>query len=88
MRDVPDGPERAVFAVGEGRGGRKLVVIGIPEAGWEYMRGGRTHTFDLRSLGVPFGIVLFGGKDRAEILAQLPTTPETKDLSAEDFGIH
>lgn len=74
---------KCIFGISEDK---ETVLIGIPAAGWEFMKDGRTHTFDLRSLGIPVRIALFGGKDRATLLASLKTTPETVNLTDIDFG--
>lgn len=47
--------------------GVPLVMLGIPEGAWEYMKDGKTHTFDLTKAGVPVKLILFGGKDHAEV---------------------
>lgn len=57
--------EKAVFGVSPTPGGA-MVVIGIPAAAWEYMKDGKTHTFDLTKIGLPIKLMLFGAKDRAE----------------------
>ena len=43
------------------------LLIGVSEKAWEYMSDGKTHTFDLKFIGLPIQIVLFGGKDLKEI---------------------
>lgn len=75
--------EKVVFAIAEDR---KTVILGVSEASWEHMKNGMTHTFDLTSLGVPFKIIMFGGKTRTDVLKPLNMNENTLDLSGLDFG--
>jgi hypothetical protein len=75
--------ERVVFAISEDKA---VVILGVPATAWEYMKDGKTHTFDLRRFGVPCQIILFGGKDQAEIRKCLNTSPDTLDVSGLDVG--
>jgi hypothetical protein len=85
----PSQPERVVFAIGEDRATRnQVVILGVPEAAWEYMKEGNTHTFDLTKLGLPIKIIMFGAKDREEAIAAIPVAPHTCDMRNQDFGIH
>jgi hypothetical protein len=58
---------KMVFGVSpEGQGdGAPVVLLGIPAAAWEYMKDGKTHTFDLTRVGIPVKLVLYGAKDHA-----------------------
>lgn len=62
--------ERVVFAIApQGQGdGVPVVMLGIPKGAWEYMKEGKTHTFDLTKAGVPVKLVVFGGATHAEAL--------------------
>ena len=51
--------------------GVPALILGIPRGAWQYMRHGKTHTFDLTKAGLPIKLVLFGGKDHAEVMAVL-----------------
>jgi len=56
--------EQMVFAVSPGSGdGVPVILLGIPEKAWEYMKDGKTHTFDLTRAGLEVKLVLFGAKD-------------------------
>ena len=59
--------KQCIFSIVTGEKNAPLVIIGIPAAAWEHMKDGESHTFDLTKAGVQFQIVLFGGKDRAEV---------------------
>lgn len=48
----------------------KFLVLGVSRDAYKFMSKGRTHTFDLRYLGLPTQLVMFGGKSRAHILDQ------------------
>lgn len=80
---TPTKEQRIVFAIGDDK---ETVILGIPEAAWEFMKNGMTHTFDLRSLGVPIRLILFGGKDWAACLAPLKIDKDTLDVRGLDFG--
>lgn len=67
-----------------------MLVVGVSEAAWEYMKDMKTHNFDLTPIGLPFKFVLFGCKDRKHALsiyeqmaaeASIPTY-----WQEEDFG--
>lgn len=86
MADNPSGiapEERCVFAITEDR---ETLILGIPEAGWHYMKDGKTHTIDLRRFGIPVRIMMYGGTNRAELLKHLNISPDTLDLSGLDVG--
>jgi len=70
--------EQIVFAVSPGNGdGVPLVLLGIPKGAWEYMRDGKTHTFDLTKAGLPIKLMLFGAADHASAMKVV-----TSDLAA------
>ena len=56
--------EKVVFGVSpEGCGdGVPLVLLGIPAGAWEYMKDGKTHTFDLTKIGLPIKLVIYGAE--------------------------
>jgi hypothetical protein len=57
--------EQVVFFMSEDR---SLVLLGVPEKAWDYMADGKTHTFNLQSVGFPVQIMLYGGPTRAHII--------------------
>jgi hypothetical protein len=86
--------EKIVFAVSpSGQGdGVPVMLLGIPKGAWQYMRNGKTHTFDLTSAGIPVKLVLFGGRDHAEVMRtvdeamKISNTPYL-DKRRDDFAI-
>jgi hypothetical protein len=88
---MPD-PEKVVFCIAENERGGTDVVLGLSEASWEYMKDGKTHTFDLTKLGLPIRIFLFGGPDREWCYQQLEAHNrrlgiETLDKRGDDFSV-
>ena len=85
MGDAPTKEQKVVFAIGDDK---QTLILGVSEAAWQFMREGMTHTFDLRSFGVPVRIVMFGGPTREAIMKTLsPTIDEdTLDVSGLDMG--
>lgn len=86
--------ERVVIGVApDGQGdGAPLVLIGVPRGAWEYMRDGRTHHFDLTSIGLPVKFCLFGAPnhDAARKVIENHNAGlglSTLDLRREDFAI-
>lgn len=77
--------EKVVFAITDDPKD-KTVILGVSDAAWNFMKDGMTHTFDLRSLGVPFKIILFGGRTNAQIRNMLNTDKNTLDVTGIDFG--
>jgi hypothetical protein len=57
-----DREQQVVFAVApEGQGdGSPILLFGISEAAWNYMKDGKTHTFDLTKAGLPLKIIIYG----------------------------
>jgi len=53
--------DKIVFALSPSDVG-PILTLGIPTAAWEYMKDGKTHTFDLTSIGVPIKLMLFGAE--------------------------
>lgn len=86
--------EKMVFGVSpEGQGdGVPLVLLGIPAGAWEYMREGKTHTFDLTKVGLPIKIMLYGAADHAAAMKLIEGHLTDKgmpyvDARREDFSI-
>lgn len=85
--------EQMVFAVSPGNGdGVPLVLLGIPAGAWEYMKDGKTHSFDLTKVGLPIKLMLFGAADHAEamkiITADMASAGVTvRDERRRDFSI-
>lgn len=61
-----DKDKQTVFMVGFTPDATHM-MIGVPQRAWEAMKNGETHAFDLRNIGIPFTLQLFGGEmTRAE----------------------
>ena len=65
--------QKIAFALSpDGQGdGIPILMLGISQKAWEYMKDGKTHTFDLTSIGVPIKLVLFGASSRAAVVKLL-----------------
>ena len=86
-------PEQVVFGVSPREDGTVDVLLGVSVAAWEFMKDGRTHTFDLTKLGLPVRILLYGGPDQAKVRevidqhnAALGLT-EVEDRQEDDFSL-
>lgn len=84
--------EKCMFGLAAQDDGSPVAIIGIPEAAWRYMADGKTHTFDLRSLGFPVQIMLFGARDHRHALDMLGQGAEERgspitDLRDRDFSM-
>jgi hypothetical protein len=65
-------------AVGLGEalpGDVQVLILGVPAGAWEHMKDANTHTFDLRKIGIPLKLVMFGGPTYDEVI-------DTMDLAA------
>lgn len=49
----------------------KYLLLGVSSKAWEYMRGGKNHNFDLRRMGLPTQLIMFGGKTHAHLMDSL-----------------
>jgi len=84
--------EKCVFGLAAQGDGSPVAIIGVPKQAWEYMRDGKTHTFDLRALGFPVQIMLFGAENHRHAIdlmgqgAEAAGTP-VADLRDQDFGM-
>lgn len=85
--------EKVIFAVAPRGECDCDVLLGVSAAAWEYMKDGKTHTFDLTKLGLPIRIIMFGGSDQTTIRAQIDAhnqrldAERTEDFSDTDFSI-
>ena len=85
--------QQIVFALGltsDGKG--PVVVIGVPSGAAAYMADGKTHTIDLSKAGIPMRLVMFGGKDHAEIMKHIEAGASAQGVALldernKDFGI-
>lgn len=70
---LTDEKRRCLVAIGQPNniGDVPTIVIGIPEAAWDYMKDGKTHHFTFVSEGIPVQLMLFGGPDMPSVQATL-----------------
>lgn len=63
--------QKIVFAISpQGQGdGVPLLLVGVPRDAWIHMKDGKTHHFDLSSVGIPIKMMLFGAKNHDEAMA-------------------
>lgn len=69
-----------------------ILTLGIPKAAWNYMRNGKTHTFDLRNIGFPVRLMLFGAETHDAALKEIERAAAEKgvpllDERRKDFSI-
>jgi hypothetical protein len=85
--------EKMVFGISPGDGnGVPLVLLGIPKGAWDYMKDGKTHTFDLTKAGLPIKIMLYGADNHSAALKMVERHIAEKglpylDQRREDFSI-
>lgn len=83
--------ERVVFATGDSvhvaeADVPKYLILGVSRDAYRFMAAGRTHTFDLRYLGLPTQLIMFGGKSHAHILDSMSLFtggPKIADMHTE-----
>jgi hypothetical protein len=72
--------------------GTPMLCFLMPEAAWDYMRGGMCHEFNLTNVGIPIQVVIGRCKDYAhgkQLLAMAGAlTPKTADISDSDIDLH
>lgn len=85
---------QVLFAVSPRPDGGLDILLGVPADGWEYMKDGQTHNFDLTLLNLDIRIIMYGGPDQAAVMqwieqhnAALGVT-EVADMRGRDFNIH
>jgi hypothetical protein len=78
-----DQKSKIIFALSPSDVG-PILTLGISEAAWDYMRDGKTHTFDLTSLGVPMKLMLFGAKTQEAALQTLKAAAARQDIPLLD----
>lgn len=69
-----------------------LMTIGVPQAAWDYMKDGKTHTFDLTPMGVPLKLMIFGGESHDAVTKTLFEAASkagivVNDMRRTDFSI-
>lgn len=81
--------KKVLVAMGTGSA-KPVVILGVPQGAWDFMEGGLTHTFDLTSLGIPIQLLMFRGKDYADLVSTLENTAKETQMPVgglRDLGI-
>ena len=70
-----------------------IIILAIPDGAWNYMKEGKTHTFDLQRAGVPIRFMLFGCRNRTEAAKLLNDSMANAGVpylneTGTDFSIH
>lgn len=89
---MAENPEQTLFGLTATPDGVPLLMLAMPEAGWDYIKDGKTHHFDLTKAGANIRIVMFGCTDRDSAMEMLQgrlkemgrTVVDGRD---QDFGI-
>lgn len=86
-----DKEHKCIFALGVSPDGTKpTIILGVPKAAWDYMKDGKTHTFDFTQAGLPIQVIMFGAETQEEILElinQASKLPQFEQDLEKDFGI-
>lgn len=86
MREfTPD--EKIVVGLAAAPDGSTVVILGISEASFAAIADGRTHTADLRKVGLGVQVIVMRGKDRMNIAAQLGDVNAVLGKEPHDLGI-
>lgn len=86
------GEERMVFALGRDATGESMLILGVSQACWDYMKDGKTHHFDLAKAGLPMKLVVFGAPTRDQCVKTIEAHnaragAATLFQPGKDFGI-
>lgn len=74
--------EKIVFALAPIRGESvPVLLLGIPAGAWDHMKDGKTHTFDLTSIGMPVKLMLYGARDHAEAMSLIEQAAEQSGVA-------
>lgn len=76
--------QKVVFAAASDAAGSLVMIVGIPEDAWEYMREGKTHTFDLTKSNIPVKMVMYGGKDHTDCMRKLEGDAASANVVLDD----
>lgn len=73
---------RILVALGTGIdiGDAPTVILGLTEATWSDIAGGRAQDVDLRRLGIPAKLLIMRGKDHNDIKLQLAKAAKALDM--------
>lgn len=79
-----DPKNQVVFLASQTPDGVPLVVLGVSKDAWEYMKDGKSHTFDLVKAGLPLRLMLFGGETKEQMLESLKEQGKAWGLTVQD----
>jgi hypothetical protein len=71
-------------AVLEGDGDPPSIIFAMSQAAWDYIKDGKTHTFDLTRAGFPMQVLIAGGPTRASVLEDIKRAILAKGGSFDD----
>jgi len=75
--------EKCVFCIANSAVG-PVLTIGVPQAAWEYMKDGKTHNFDLTSIGFPIKLILFGAESHDAAMRTLEQAAKQQGVAILD----
>jgi hypothetical protein len=83
--------EKVIFGVSPGA--EPMILLGVPKGAWEYMKDGKTHTFDLTKIGLPLKIVMYGAENHTAAMKIIEGHMSAKgqtyaDERRRDFSIY
>jgi hypothetical protein len=70
---------KIVFALFTASDGKPTLILGVPKLAWLYMKDGKTHHFDLSSIGIPLQLMLFGAKNSSQARQFIETGMKLRD---------
>lgn len=81
-----------VFGLSVDDEGTPFLLLGVPKDAWEYMKDGKTFTFDLTKANLNLKLMIFGADDRASAARVIEdhnksVGVETMDFRDRDFSI-
>lgn len=76
--------EQVTFMLGADGQGRPMLIFGMTDAAWEYMKDGLTHNFDFTSIGLPMTAMILRGKDSEAVMAELQAAADTLGIPIQD----
>lgn len=61
-----------------------VIIIGITNDAYDYIKDGKTHTFDLTKLGKKFKIILYGGPTNKNCLETIQSGAKAQGIVIDD----
>ena len=75
-----DRDNKIAFAIAPIDNGVSLLLVGVPQQAWDYMKEGKTHTIDLTTLGLPIKVALYGGESHKEVMVVLKDYAKNNEI--------